>query len=554
MMGLGGKKRVLMVGGEGVVLYSPSGKSGMERELSVAWDVPDFEDQLTEGLSRGGGKSLVILFDGADQTYRREENIPKLSPIDRPRFVKRKLELAFPSYPIRASMEVKSGGGKKKKGLSLGGGGQKSAPAYLFVALPETEQVDRVSAAVMEAGIGVSGFGLLPTESSSLVSELSEKVFAGAGRRSRWALLVGQNETGGLRQVVVKDGNLALTRLTPASDAGTSGPGWVEDVIREFKATMTYISRFGYTPEDGLDVMIVCGDIEKEFFSGQDIGVQHFKCMNPGEALRHIGVRSFGLEKSNFADPVHAAWVGKKRSLRLPVRVPSLHRIHAPRLAAAVGAIALSLGVVGLLGVSAQAMLSYSSTKSEIANKENRKQSAQREYADESKKFDVLPMNPAVVRSAMDVKEMLEQNTVDLSALLYRLQEALGGDITLEDLSLVHEPSEAMKGGGASPRGRINRSMRGAAAPNPAEARGKVKMSFSFSLPDRLPLEQKVIRAEQLQQSLQQKFPGYNVVIIQPFSGISRDGTIRGGVGDVTDKRPGSKKDTARFEIEGAPL
>lgn len=83
-----------MVGGEGVVLYSPSGKSGMEREVSVAWDVPDFEEQLTEGLSRGSGKSLVILFDGADQTYRREENIPKLSPIDRPRFVKRKLELA----------------------------------------------------------------------------------------------------------------------------------------------------------------------------------------------------------------------------------------------------------------------------------------------------------------------------------------------------------------------------------------------------------------------------------------------------------------------------
>lgn len=551
MMGLGGKKRVLMVGGEGVVLYSPSGKSGMERELSVAWDVPDFEERLTEGLSRGGGKNLVILFDGADQTYRREENIPKLSPIDRPRFVKRKLELAFPSYPIRASMEVKSGG-KKKKGMSLSGGA-KSAPSYLFVALPETEQVDRVSTAVMEAGIGVAGFGLLPTESASLVSELSEKVFADAGRRSRWALLVGQNETGGLRQVVVKDGNLALTRLTPASDAGTSGPGWVEDVAREFKATMTYISRFGYTPEDGLDVMIICGDIEKEFFSGQDMGVAHFKCLNPGEALKHIGVRSFGLEKSNFADPVHAAWVGKKRRLRLPVRVPSLHRIHAPRLAAAVGAIALSLGVVGLLGVSAQAMLSYSSTKSEIATKENRKQSAQREYEEASKVFDDLPMNPAIVRSAMDVKEMLEKNTVDLSALLYRLQEALGGDITLEDLSLTHEPSEAMKGTGGNTRGRISRAIRGAAS-TPAQDRGKVKINFGFSLPDRLPLEQKVIRSEQLQQSLQQKFPGYNVVILQPFSGISRDGTIQGGVGDVTQKRRGGSKDVARFEIEGAPL
>lgn len=551
MMGLGGKKRVLMVGGEGVVLYSPSGKSGMEREASISWDLPNFEEQLAENLTRGSGKSLVILFDGADQTYRREENIPKLSPIDRPRFVKRKLELAFPSYPIRASMEVKAG--KKKKGFSLSSATQKSAPAYLFVALPETEQVDRVSAAVMEAGIGVAGFGLLPTESASLVTELSEKVFAGKGSRSRWALLVGQNETGGLRQVVVKDGNLALTRLTPASDAGTSGPGWVEDVVREFKATMTYISRFGYTPEDGLDVMIICGEIEKEFFSGRDMGVQHFQCINPGEALKYIGIRSFGLEKNNFADPVHAAWVGKKRSLRLPVRVPSLHRIHAPRLAANVAAIGMALGVVGLLGVSSQAVLSYNSTQNEIEKRENQKAISEREYAEEAKKFDDLPMNPAVVRSAMAVKELLEKNTVNVSPTLYRLREALGGDITLEDISLVHTAGKALTEAGSGSRSAPRRSFRGG-APDPADERGKVKITFSFSLPDRLPLEQKVIRAEKLQADLQAAFPGYRVIILQPFSGISRDGTIRGGIGDAGNNKRAAKKDMARFEIEGVPL
>lgn len=543
-----------MVGGEGVVLYSPSGKSGMEREVSVAWDVPDFEEQLTEGLSRGSGKSLVILFDGADQTYRREENIPKLSPIDRPRFVKRKLELAFPSYPIRASMEIKPGGAKKKKGFSLsGGGGSKAAPAYLFVALPETEQVDRVSAAVMEAGIGVAGFGLLPTESASLVTELSEKVFGGNGRRSRWALLVGQNETGGLRQVVVKDGNLALTRLTPASDAGTNGPGWVEDVIREFKATMTYISRFGYTPEDGLDVMIICGDIEKEFFSGQDMGVQNFRCLNPGEALKLIGVRSFGLEKNNYADPVHAAWVGKKRALRLPVRVPSLHRIHAPRLAAAVGAIVLALGVIGILGVSAQALLSYNSTQNEIAIKENQKQLAEREYTEAAKAFDDLPMNPAIVRSAMAVKDMLEKNTIDLSPFLYKFRAALGGDIVLEDLKLEHKPSAALAENGGRGAGAMAGFMGGAQQNN--DERGTVTVTFSFSLPDRMPLEQKIIRSEELQTSLKTAFPEYEVVILQPFSGMQRDGSLKGAMGEASGANtPASRKDVARFEMEGAPL
>ncbi len=551
MIGFGRNRRVMMVGGEGVVLYSPSGKGGMERENSISWDVPNFEEQLAETLSeRSGSKSLVILFDGADQTYRREENIPKLSPIDRPRFVKRKLELAFPSYPIRASMEVKAG--KKKKGLA-GLGQKSSAPSYLFVALPETEQVDRVSAAVLEAGVSVAGFGLLPTEASALVSEMSEKVFGIKGaRKSRWALLVGQHETGGLRQVVVKDGNLALTRLTPTSDAGTGGPGWVEDAVREFKATMTYISRFGYTPEDGLDVMIICGDIEKEFFSGRDMGVTHFKCINPSEALRHLGMKSYGLEKSNFADVVHAAWVSKTKSLRLPVRVPSLHRIHAPRLAANVGAVALALGALGLLGVSAQALLSYSSTQSEITSREIHRTALEREYADEAKAFDGLPIDPAVVRSAMAVKDLLEINTVDISPVLHRIKNVIGGDIVLEEMSFTHTPSaKLLATGGSATRG----GLFGNFGANKEDEAGKVKVSFSFTLPDLLPLEQKVIRAEGMMGALKAAFPDYSVILVQQFSGMARDGTMRGEAGQLGGGAAGQPaRDLAKFELEGAPL
>src|SRR5690349_1079874 len=139
MVGFKANRRVLLVGGEGVVLYGPAGK-GVDRETSISWEVPNFDQQLVETL---GGKyqsaSVVVIFDGADQTYRKEENIPRLSPFDRPRFVKRKLEVAFPSYPIRASLEVKP---PKLKGKAAKGA-KKELPSYLFVALPETDQLDR---------------------------------------------------------------------------------------------------------------------------------------------------------------------------------------------------------------------------------------------------------------------------------------------------------------------------------------------------------------------------------------------------------------------------
>lgn len=531
-----------MVGGEGVTLYGPSARYGMERETSISWEVPNFEDQLADFLAeKGVGRQVTVLFDGNDQTYRKEDNIPKLSFVDRPRYVKRKLELAFPAYPIRASLEIKPP--KKKFGRASSA---VAAPSYLFVALPETEQVDRVSAAMLDAGVPIGGFGLLPVESAKLVSELAEKVFAGKGRKSRWALLVGQHETGGLRQVVVKDGNLALTRLTPTSDAGPSGPGWVEDAAREFKATTNYISRFGYSPEDGLDVIVICGDVEKQFFKPAEMGVAHFQCLNLNEAMRHIGIKASGNEKINYADALHAAWISQNGRLRLPVRVPSLHRVMAPRLVASIGSLVLTLGALGLAGLSVESYLGYSKTQREIAQKQNQKALHEREYEKESAVFNDLPIQPAVVRSAMAVKTLLETNTVDLNPVLNRLKKAMGGDIHMEEMSFEHAPGPALGldgGGGSQGFGYF---------PDPS-SRGTIKINFKFGMPEKTPLEQKVKRAEQLLDVLKSEFPGYKVTIMSQFGNFSREGSRTGGVGN-SNVDGGNTKDLAQFQMEGAPF
>jgi len=543
MAGFNRGRRVLMVGGEGVTLYGPSSRFGMERETSISWEVPNFEDQLAEVLSeKSVGRAVTVLFDGNDQTYRKEDNIPKLSPIDRPRYVKRKLELAFPAYPIRASLEIKPP--KKKFGRAPA---NKAAPSYLFVALPETEQVDRVSGAMLDAGVSIGGFGLLPVESSGLVSELAEKVFTGKGKKSRWALLISQHETGGLRQIVVKDGNLALTRLTPTSDAGPGGPGWVEDAVREFKATTNYISRFGYSSEDGLDVIIICGDIEKQFFKPAELGVSHFQCLNLNEAMRHIGIKASGNEKNNFADALHAAWISKNGRLKLPVRVPSLHRVMAPRLAASVGTVVLTLGALGLAGLAVESYLGYSSTQNEIALKLNQKALQEREYEKESAVFDELPIQPAVVRSAMAVKKLLETNTVNISPVLQRLKTAMGGDINLEELTFEHSPGPVLALEGGSGQARF------ASFPDPAD-KGKIKIQFKFGMPDKTPLEQKVKRAEQLLESLKSQFPDYKISIMSQFGNFSREGSRTGGVGDIAGGSGGGGKDLAQFQMEGVPF
>lgn len=545
MVGIGGGKRVLMVGGEGVVLYAPLGK-GIERETAISWEVPNFDEQLVEALdSKHRGKSVLVLFDGADQTYRKEENIPKLSPIDRPRFVKRKLELAFPSYPIRASLEIKPV--KVKKQFIQLKAGKEDARSYLFVALPDTDQLDRIGNALYETGVPVSGFGLLPLESTGMVAELAEKVFAGQGKPSRWAVVIGQHETGGLRQVVVKDGNLALTRLTPTSEAGTSGTGWVDEVTREFKATLTYISRFGYTDTDGLDVVVICGDVEKQFFDPKSLPVTHFQCINAGEALRHLGAKSFGFEKTNFADAVHAAWAGKKGGLKLAVRVPSIHRIMAPRLAARAASGLLAVGVVGLLGLTAVDLQAYAGLQGEIGDKQNQKSMLSREYEQESKAFEGLPVRPDAVRATLGVKKLLEKNTVNLRPILNTLKNTLPSDVTIEEILIEHTPGGAlMIGDAAASRGMF------AQTPDPEDP-GTVHINFKFKLPKAMPLEQKTLRADELQKALVAAFAGYDVVLAQ-FGNVDRAGGQMSAKVGETPAPPSDAEAVAEIDMKGKPL
>ncbi len=548
MVALGGGRRVLLVGGEGVVLYGPAG-NGIEREMSISWEVPNFDEQLVTGLgARNQGKSVLVIFDGADQTYRKEDNIPKLSPIDRPRFVKRKLELAFPSYPIRASLEIKAHA--KKKGFALTAPKQEGGRSYLFVALPENEQLDRIGNAMYEAGVPVAGFGLLPLESTGLVAELADKLFAGRGKKSRWAMIIGQHETGGLRQVVIKDGNLALTRLTPTSEAGGSGTGWVEEVTREFKATLTYISRFGYTEADGLDVVIVCGDIEKQFFDAKGMPVTNFQCVNVAEALRAIGTKSFNVEKGNFSDALHAAWAAKKGSLKLSVRVPSIHRIQAPRLAARAGTIILGLGVVGLVGLLALSIKDYAGVQGEIGDKENQRTMLTREYEQEAKAFDNLEMKPDAVKAVMDVKKSLENNTLNIRHELHTLKNLLPSDVRIESLKVDHQASPGLKLSTAG----ATVSMFGSGPAADPNDKGKVTINFTFSLPPGMPLEQKVTRTEDLQKTLTEAFKGYDVRILHQFEDVSRTGNSTGTLGDTGASTASKDEGLAEFELKGAPL
>lgn len=541
MVGLKANRRVLIVGGDGVALFS-NGASGFDREASISWDVPNFDDVLVEALAKGKSRgSLVILYDGADQTYRREENLPKLSVMDRAAYVKRRLEMAFPSYEIRASMELKA---PPTKGRSRAV--QKPSPAFLFVGISDTEQINRMGDAVLDGDVSVSGFGLLPIEAAGLMKELSSRLFE---TKSRWILLAGQHETGGLRHVVIRDGNLALTRIIMTAEGGGSGATWAEEASRELQATITYISRYGYTQEDSLDVIMVCGDVEKQFFDPRLIAAKNFKCLNVKDALTTLGIKAPHMGNTNFSDALHAAWASKRPSMQLSVQVPSIQRVKMPRLAARAGAALLSVSAIALLGLSVHAYVSYSSTEEEIGQKQNQQSMMEREYAEEQKAFDGLEIRPAAMKAAMDNKRRLEDNSPDVSAFLSRLKSVMDGNVFIQELEFEHTPAPVL--GIPAMSQSASRSAAGiGATPIEIGERGAIYAKFKFTLPDTMSLEEKVLKAEKLAEELRRVFRGYRVVVVSQFGKVSAGGKFEG----VFGKQISKEENFAEIQMEGQSL
>lgn len=100
--------------------------------------------------------------------------------------------------------------------------------------------------------------------------------------------MISHHETGGLRQIFTKDGTLALTRLTPLADNSPENPNWVEELYHEFTGTMGYISRFGFSTADGLDIVIICNENNKKELQGRDFKGANLHLYTVDEAAKSL--------------------------------------------------------------------------------------------------------------------------------------------------------------------------------------------------------------------------------------------------------------------------
>ncbi len=519
-------RTLLMICDEALFIYSVNAK-GVKLVETVPWAADDFEENVSIIISKDcGGKPVLIINDMVEQHYRKEK-VPRVSGLDKQNVVKRKLKVAFPNYPVRAALPLKEKVAKTDKSMA--------ANIYIFAAVPATTAFSKTMAATSKSLAAIVGFCLLPVESSDMIKKLSDKLSSKEDKKAQWTIFMGQHKNGGLRQIVIRNGELALTRMTPIVENDNDAMMWAKDVHQEFQATMSYLSRFGYDSSDGLNVILISepetGDIVDELMTAPC----NFYSITSEKAASLLGV-SLGVQENGYhADALHMAWSGRKGSFILPMKAKQIDNVSKPRQMATLISVLLILGGA----FQAYQLLDYLQINAE--NKENiedvlqQKERLDLRYSKEVKRKEALGYDIQLIQSSLALNDKFNSNKIDAFDLFYNIGTSLGRDMRIDRIEVkrgVRKLSNKLMGNNVSPPLFV----------------AQMQMSF----PSSTNAERGNMEVEQLQSRLQQALHGHVVKVTKLLEDYEYSEEIVVETGEAKTARS-SQDYVAEISIEGPP-
>lgn len=503
---------VLILGDEGLQIYNVTRLSAKFIDF-VPWDTVEFvtsvRDLIVKKCKR---KPIVILNDMVEQHYRKER-IPKVSFMDRSNVLKRRLGVTFPNYRVRAALKVKD----KKFGASK----DVKSDTYLFAATPNSNSLNKTLEAIRLSSAPIIGFYLLPVEAADMVKTLSHKFAKGRRHKAVWTIFAGQHHNGGLRQVVTRGGELALTRMTPIVDTDIEPELWAKEVSEELSATMSYLSRFGYDDSDGLDVILIANEaVQISLEAAVDIEC-NLKVLTSQQAGAIIGAVVGKQDDLRYADPLHAAFLGRKVKFQLPMQSPAIDRLTQPRRVAAFLTWALLAGCAYFGFSTFQNWKKLIELNDQLVVTVQQNQSLKQEYDREIAKKKEIGFDFLLVNNSIEVFKQLEKQKVKPLPMFREIGRSLGTDLRLDKIMVKLE-------------GVKDDDNEYAYVPDQARE-DKLKhitnAVMTISFPSSISPETGVQKVSELRDRLQDNLPDYNVEIIKQVADLSYTGNFIGEAG-----------------------
>jgi hypothetical protein len=519
-------KFVLTIGDDGAILVYFSGS-----KITNAWfvpaDAPEGPEGVTPFLALNNRAPVLILVDMLEQMYR-EENLPPVNFIDRPRVLDRRLDLAFPNEKIKAAMPlgIKDPATRNQK--------------YLLAALPITDLVNSWQKYLINVPNPIIGFCLLPLESYDMIPLLVANPEKNQAPGRKWRTMISLDVAGGFRQIITVDEQMALTRMTVAPPPEANPTESAVMIDRELRSTIGYIKRLGYIEGNSLDLVVITSDEIREHLRSRQLAATTITLLTPQEAAVKLGLPKISESSTPYGDVLHAAWFAQKWEPRLKLmarEVAQSRAMTAAKKLLPIGAALLTLGTLGYAG-----SVGWSIYEEDDISDRRRKEYAEidRRLKNELADLGKLPLPADEMRASIAIWENLPKRTLALGPIFQSLSQSLEPEMHISVLSVFYN---APKTGVIAQAARLGRGQpqQTQQANKPAEQPYEIKIVVEFpSAKDNR--EMAMTQANELTSKLIAAFPGQKVTVVklpvdilpgQVLSGsVSQSGTAAKGARD----------------------
>ncbi len=509
-IGFGGARTILILTDEALFAYTATRRQ-VQLVETLDWTSPTLVDRLTAILTNEcRSQPVIILNDMVEQHYRKER-IPRVASMDKKMIVSHRLNMMFADHAYRSFLAPQAGADGDGKRRSLFAAKEESVPqdVYLFAAFPENESIKAVMQAIQRAFVSIIGFGLLPVESAGMINALVKRVLPQPAKKTgvTWTVFLGQQSSGGLRQIVTKNGEFALTRITPILDTDLNPTAWVKDVVREFQSTLGYLTRFGLSQQDELNVIVIAGEKSHNLLHQTLENYTNLIPLTLENAADKLGLNIGSQVEQRYADLLHAGWQGRQGKLQMPMRSKVLDTLSGPRRLATVAGYTLLLVYAGMMFYGAHSILTYYKSKTNLDLAEEQKQQITQIYERDLARKNAVGIDFKLVRGALDA----DKDILGKAALPYTVLRAVAATtdphVHLINLILTTAPpAEGQQLPSNSTSGKLDRLTR---------------YTLTYQFPKEMNADEGNKKVAAIRAQIAQLLPNYTVVIPKPVTDLS---------------------------------
>ncbi len=521
---------VLIIGNAGAVLSYVAGGRVLGK-----WTVTDFGDaaveRLTNAIEERRRVPVIVLIDMLEQSYRRTA-IPPVGPAARRRVIKRRLNIDYPSDEIKAALPL----GEKI--------GPRGDPVYLFVALPSSPELENWIAFLHSISNPIASLAMLPIESASLADALARAITrpdAGkglkgkkgeTGEKGKWTLLISHQQTGGFRQIVVRRGRLAMTRLTPDPSEGSET---ARIIAQELSSTLSYLTRLGYTESDGLDVIVIGPRSLRETLDRGQLPVRSVTVLTPTEAGALLELTNVVDPAGDFGELLYAAWAAGRRKPAVDLAATALGQRQVQVATARKWMVpALSMSAILLAAYCANTVVDLWPLRQDVALADTILEQLQDRLNPMKLEIEQYPDQPKKIAISLDILTRLVAETVDPLPMLRAIGESLGPGQHLKSLVWKTEGARVAT---------ARQGTSGVSQPDSKSSPTLGSIILTLDLGSVTDPERAIAEANALADRLQQRFAEQRVEVVRPpldilpsqtFVGSSSEDVPLGSVGELS--------------------